>query len=221
MHLTPPNAFPEVVPASSDVVPAKAGTHTPCPTDRLRGMGPGSAAASLPWPARQNGEAHRIIAFVLAAVIILVQPGALRAQQTAPAPEPPAAWRVECAGDGKSLECRAIQQIFQRDTRQLVASVAARYAPEIKQGQISILLPLGLNLTEPVLVKVDNGPPERQPIQTCNNAGCLVTMTAPEKLLAAMRTGTDLKLTVQDASKKPIELSLPLLGFGIAYDKTK
>jgi invasion protein IalB len=36
-----------------------------------------------------------------------------------------------------------------------------------------------------------------------------------------MRTGTDLKLTVQDANKKPIEMSLPLLGFGIAYDKTK
>jgi invasion protein IalB len=46
-------------------------------------------------------------------------------------------------------------------------------------------------------------------------------MAAPDKLLAAMRTGTDLKLTVQDASKKAIELSLPLLGFGIAYDKTK
>ena len=36
-----------------------------------------------------------------------------------------------------------------------------------------------------------------------------------------MRIGSDLKITVQDASKKPIELSMPLLGFGIAYDKTK
>jgi len=140
---------------------------------------------------------------------------------SAQSPETPAAWRVECAGDGKSLECRAIQQIFQRDTRQPVASVAVRYAPELKAASMSILLPLGLNLTEPVAIRVDNGPPERQPIQTCNNAGCLVTMTAPDKLIAAMRAGADLKLTVQDASKKPIELSLPLLGFGIAYDKTK
>jgi len=160
---------------------------------------------------------------LIAAALAVLPPGTLRAQQGAPAPasEPPAAWRVECTGDGKVLECRAIQQIFQMPSRQLVASVAARFAPEIKAGQLSILLPLGLNLTEPVLIKVDNGPPERQPIQTCNNAGCLVTMTAPDKLLAAMRTGTDLKLTVQDASKKAVELSLPLLGFGIAYDKTK
>jgi len=26
---------------------------------------------------------------------------------------------------------------------------------------------------------------------------------------------------VQDANKKPIEMSLPLLGFGIAFDKAK
>ena len=155
---------------------------------------------------------------VAAVIISLMQAGTLSAQ----APETPvAAWRVECTGDGKSLECRAIQQIFQRDTRQLVASVAVRFAPEAKAGVMSILLPLGLNLTEPVLVKVDNGPPERQPIQTCNNSGCLVTLTVPDKLLTAMRTGTDLKLAVQDANKKPVDIALPLLGFGLAFDKAK
>jgi len=167
-----------------------------------------------------SGRAQRILAPLAVAAVLapVMQAGTLSAQT----PEPPvAAWRVECTGDGKSLECRAIQQIFQRDTRQLVASVAARFDPQAKAGVMSILLPLGLNLTEPVLIKVDNGPPERQPIQTCNNSGCLVNLTAPDKLLTAMRTGTDLKITVQDANKKPAEISVPLLGFGIAYDKTK
>jgi invasion protein IalB len=36
-----------------------------------------------------------------------------------------------------------------------------------------------------------------------------------------MRSGNDLKITVQDANKKPIEMSLPLLGFGLAFDKAK
>ncbi|HEY6256049.1 MAG TPA: invasion associated locus B family protein [Xanthobacteraceae bacterium] len=160
----------------------------------------------------------RYSGLALAGATTLMSTGSLLAQ----APEGgSAAWRVECTGDGKTLECRAIQQIFQRDTRQLIASVGVRYAPETKAGSMSILLPLGLNLTEPVAVKVDNNPPERQPIQTCNNGGCLVTMTANDKFLATMRAGTDLKITVQDLSKKPIEISLPLLGFGIAYDKTK
>lgn len=33
---------------------------------------------------------------------------------------PPSAWRVECVGDGKSLDCRAIQQMINREDKQLV-----------------------------------------------------------------------------------------------------
>ena len=68
--------------------------------------------------------------------------------------------------------------------------------------------------TEPVAVKVDNGAAERQPIQTCTNVGCFVAMTLTDKMIAAMRTGSELKITVQDANKKPIDMGLPLLGFG-------
>jgi invasion protein IalB len=84
-----------------------------------------------------------------------------------------------------------------------------------------IQLPLGLNLTEPITVKVDNGPSERQAIQTCTNVGCFVALTVADKLLAAMRTGSQLNITVQDANKKPVDMSLPLLGFGLAFDKAK
>ena len=132
---------------------------------------------------------------------------------------PPAAWRVECTGDGKTLDCRAVQQVFQRDTRQLVLSAVVRPAADLKTGAMVLTLPLGLNLTEPVTVKVDNGAAERQPIQTCTNIGCFVSMSINEKLVAAMRSGKDLKVIVQDPSKKPVEMSLPLLGFGLAYDK--
>ena len=134
---------------------------------------------------------------------------------------PPAAWRVECTGDGKTLDCRAVQQVFQRDTRQLVLSAVVRPAADLKTGAMVLTLPLGLNLTEPVAVKVDNGAAERQPIQTCTNVGCFVAMTLTDKMIAAMRTGSELKVTVQDANKKPIDMGLPLLGFGPAFDKAK
>jgi invasion protein IalB len=145
---------------------------------------------------------------------VLALPGAEAAAQGAPP-----AWRVECGGDGKTLECLAVQTLLRE--RQIVIQVTVRYVAETKAAAMAILLPLGLNLTEPVLIKVDNGQPEKQPIQTCDASGCHVTMTPSDRLLAAMRTGNELKVTVQDASKKPVEISLPLLGFGIAYDKTK
>jgi invasion protein IalB len=139
----------------------------------------------------------------------------------AQAPDGPAAWRGECTGDGKTLDCRAVQQVFQRETRQLVLSAAVRPAADAKTGAMLLTLPLGLNLTEPVAVKVDNGAAERQPIQTCTNVGCFVAMTLTDKMIAAMRTGSELKITVQDGNKKSIDLGLPLLGFGVAFDKAK
>jgi invasion protein IalB len=45
--------------------------------------------------------------------------------------------------------------------------------------------------------------------------------TINDKLLAAMRGGGDLKITMQDANKKPVEVGLPLLGFALAFDKAK
>jgi invasion protein IalB len=144
--------------------------------------------------------------------------------QAAPAqpPEaPPAAWRVECSGDGKTLECRAVQQVYHRESRQLLVSLAVKPAADGKTGAMIVQLPLGLNLTEPIMLKVDNGAPEKQAIQTCTNVGCFIAMTIADKLLAAMRTGSELKLTMQDANKKPVDIGLPLLGFGLAFDKAK
>jgi invasion protein IalB len=162
----------------------------------------------------------RFFPLALAGAMTLMQAGTLSAQAQE---RTPAAWRVECTGDGKSLECRAIQQVIQvqGNNRQNLAMVVVRYAPETKAGQMSILLPLGLNLTEPIQIKVDNNPPEKAPIQTCDNGGCLVTMAPNDKFLTAMRSGADLKITIQDQSKKSMEIPVPLLGFGIAYDKTK
>jgi invasion protein IalB len=140
----------------------------------------------------------------------------------AQAPEgPPAAWRVECTGDGKTLDCRAVQQLFHRESRQLLVSLAVRPAADGKTGAMVMQLPLGLNLVEPVTLKIDNGLSERQPIQTCTNTGCFIAMTVSDKLLAAMRTGSQLNITVQDSNKKPVEMGLPLLGFGLAFDKAK
>src|SRR5260370_8133591 len=101
---------------------------------------------------------------------------------------PPAAWRVECSGDGKTLDCRAVQQVFHRETRQLVVSVLVRPAADGKSAAMVITLPLGLNLTEPVLVKVDNGAPERQSIQTCTNLGSFFALMLTAQPIPSLPT---------------------------------
>jgi invasion protein IalB len=139
----------------------------------------------------------------------------------ATAQDVPAAWRVECVGDGKTLDCRAIQQMINREDKQLVAQLSTRIAADTKAPVLLIQLPLGISLTEPVQLKVDNGITERQPVQTCTNVGCIVSVPLKEPLLTAMRSGTTLKMSFQDTSKRTIAIDVPLLGFGLAFDKAK
>jgi invasion protein IalB len=169
---------------------------------------------------------HRAVptAIIVAVTAVLAASASSIVASAAPAAAPdgpPAAWRVECTGDGKSLDCRAVQQLFHRDSRQLLVSLAVRPAADGKTGAMVLQLPLGLNLVEPVTLKIDNGLSERQAIQTCTNVGCFIAMTVADKLLAAMRTGSQVNITMQDSNKKPVELGLPLLGFGLAFDKAK
>jgi invasion protein IalB len=163
-----------------------------------------------------NGNARRANIAGLAIGAVLLGGASLHAQQTTVA-----AWRVECSGDGKTLDCRAVQQMIQQDTRQIVAHFAVRLPSDAKAPVMMIQLPLGLNLAEPIQMKVDNGAPDKYPIQTCTATGCFAGMPLNEKLVAAMRSGQLLRLAFQDSNKRPIAVDVPLLGFGLALDKAK
>lgn len=137
------------------------------------------------------------------------------------AQEPPPAWRVECSGDGKTLDCRAVQQMVNREDKQIVAQLVARVPADTKAPVLLVQLPLGINLTEPVQLKIDGGPADPYPVQTCTNAGCLVSVPLKDPMLSAMRGGTTLRVTVSDTSKRTLNIDVPLLGFGLAFDKAK
>lgn len=164
----------------------------------------------------------RRIAVAAAAVLLFALP--VKAQEASPAGAPPplpAAWRVECSGNGKMLECGAIQQMVrvEKESRQLVAQLVARLAADTHTPVLLMQLPLGINVAEPIQLKVDAGAIEKHPLQTCTNAGCMASIPLKDPLLAAMRAGTTLKITVQDGGKHAISIDVSLLGFGLAYDK--
>ena len=161
-----------------------------------------------------SGSRHRVLAFIAPFVAGLIATVPSSAQDA-----PVAGWRVECTSDGKVLDCRAVQQMINRDDKQLVAQLTARIAPETKAPSLTIQLPLGISLTEPVQLKVDNGAVEKLPVQTCTNAGCIVSLALKDPFLASLRNGTTLKLTLQDPNKRTINIDVPLLGFGLAFDK--
>jgi len=169
-----------------------------------------------------------IAAFALAAFATswLGIPGAT-AQTAPPAPAPQqqteqgSNWRVECGNDGKVLDCRAVFQVTQRESNQLIAAVAIRVPPDTKKPVILIQMPLGIQVTEPVTVQVDAAAPEKFGVQTCTQQGCFVGAPMSDGLLAAMRTGKELKVAFANLNKQTVTVNMGLLGFGLAYDKIK
>lgn len=160
----------------------------------------------------------------VAAVATLLAAGPAVAQDGA------GAWRVECSGDGKVLDCRAVQQLVTREDRQLVVQLVARLVPEAKpvvaaatpaamMPVLTLQLPLGINVGEPLVLKVDDGKEEKIPLQTCTATGCFASVPLKDPLLAALRGGKQLKLALQDSNKRVINIDVPLLGFGLAFDK--
>jgi invasion protein IalB len=178
------------------------------------------ALRGRPWPA------FPIVLASLLATLAGISDAA--AQQPPPAPpaqqqhtEQGSNWRVECANDGKALDCRAIFQVTQRETNQLIAAVAVRVPSDTKKPLILIQLPLGIQVTEPVTVRVDETAPEKFGVQTCTQAGCIVAAPLSDTLLAATRTGRELKVVFANLNKQAVTVSMGLAGFVLAYDKVK
>jgi invasion protein IalB len=72
-----------------------------------------------------------------------------------------------------------------------------------------------------MLIRVDQGNPERLAIQTCTPTGCYAGSPLSDKLLEAMRTGKQLIIAFQNNNKQTVSVDLPLTGFPPVYDKLK
>jgi invasion protein IalB len=130
-------------------------------------------------------------------------------------------WHVECSNNGKALDCRAEMQVIQSESKQIIAGVTIRVPAETKKPVMMIQVPLGVLVAEPMTIRVDGGQPERVAIQTCTLSGCFGGASVSDGLLAAMRTGKQLKLAFGSSGKQVVTVEMPLAGFVPAYEKIK
>ena len=156
------------------------------------------------------------------------------AQNTAAPATPPAeatpgptpgqpGWAARCSSASRDtpLECAMEQTAVLSKTGQLIVLVNIRVPSDTRTPVAMVQLPLGLNLPGGAKLQVDDGKVTDLQIQTCENRGCYAgTPIAPE-LLAAMRSGKQLKVLFQNLAKETITIPMPLTDFAAAYDKIK
>ena len=182
---------------------------------------------------------------VLAAILAFGSIGASHAQQAAksknaphaaqttapPADAAPAAapgapqpgWAVRCSSASREapLECAMEQTAVLTKTGQLIVLVNIRVPSDTRVPVAMVQLPLGLNLPGGAKLQVDDGKTADLQIQTCENRGCYAGTAIAPDVLAALKSGKELKLSFQNLAKEPITIPMPLTDFATAYDKIK
>jgi len=154
------------------------------------------------------------------------------AAQPAPAPTQPQAegtpqqqpgWIARCTSANRDapLECAIEQNAVLTKTGQTIVLINIRIAPDTRTPIALLQLPLGLNLPVGAKLQVDEGKTVDLQIQTCENRGCYASTPIAPDLLAALRSGEQLKVSFQNMAKETIAIPMPLNDFAAAYDKIK
>jgi invasion protein IalB len=165
------------------------------------------------------------------------KPGPRSAQTTAPAaptapqadaaPANPTAaapgWAARCTSGSRDapLECAIEETAILTKTGQLVVLVNIRVPSDTHTPVALVQLPLGINLPVGPKFQVDDGKAVDLQIQTWENRGCYASTPIAPDMLAALRSGKQLKVSFQSMGKETISIPMPLTDFSAAYDKIK
>jgi invasion protein IalB len=151
-------------------------------------------------------------------------PSATPQADTPPANTPaPPGWAARCTSASRDapLECSIEQTAVLSNTGQLIILVNIRLPSDTHSPVALVQLPLGLNLPAGAKLQVDDGKTIDLQIQTCENRGCYASTPIAPELLAALRSGKQLKISFQNLGKETITIPLPLADFAAGYDKIK
>jgi invasion protein IalB len=154
-------------------------------------------------------------------------PGAQNAPaaQTGPAivqvkPEPSQTdWLKVCGKDpnaGKEI-CYTTRD-FVSDQGQPVLAVAVYDVKGDPQKIVRFLMPLGLLVQPGLRFAADNGKSEQGRYAICFPNGCFAEANVKDDVIAALKKGTTLNISVQNQFTREVTFQVPLAGFGKAFD---
>jgi invasion protein IalB len=126
-------------------------------------------------------------------------------------------WSLACQSGGQTV-CAISQQQTQQNGQRVLAIELRRSNDDTLSG--NLILPFGLLLDAGVILEVDDGQ-KGEPLRfsTCMPGGCLVPLSFDADYVAALQSGTALRVKVQSADTKEINLSISLKGLSPALDR--
>ncbi|MGN6142555.1 MAG: invasion associated locus B family protein [Mesorhizobium sp.] len=193
------------------------------------------AATSARTSFLSGAPSHHVLAAILLGLSMQLGTGVSAADEAKPAEAKPAEakpadaqpaekgnpWVVNCSTGttGTTLECQASQNLTEAKTGQRVLTVTVRRQNDSAALAMILALPHGLYLPAGASYQIDAGQKATVAIQTSDQNGAYAALPLSTELLAAMKTGTNLNIGMEAATRKPITIPVTLAGFTAAIDK--
>lgn len=137
--------------------------------------------------------------------------------------EPKAAWDVSCKPDiaGTRMACVMSQTLTLADTSRRLLRVEIVPPKTIGNDNalIKLSLPHGTLLQPGAEIRVDGGQTFRVPFQVSDADGIYTTQPLGNDLIASMKGGSKLFVSVMFSDGKKREIPASLAGFSLAYSK--
>ncbi|MGN6535371.1 MAG: invasion associated locus B family protein [Mesorhizobium sp.] len=188
------------------------------------------AATSARTSFLSGAPSRHVLAAILLGLSMQLGTGVSSADEAKPAEAKPAdaqpaekgnPWVVNCSTGttGTTLECQASQNLTEAKTGQRVLTVTVRRQNDSAALAMILALPHGLYLPAGASYQIDAGQKATVAIQTSDQNGAYAALPLSTELLAAMKTGTNLNIGMEAATRKPITIPVTLAGCTAAIDK--
>ena len=147
-------------------------------------------------------------------------------------------WTVRCEGEGKAQLCEAFQRLthaesgmrvmefaigFPQAEREVQKNLTAIAPPSAAlqmgrdmPGRGVIVLPLGIMLTEGVILKIDQSKRYPFEVRYCTAEGCYAYIDLPRATVDHLGRAMNATISFQTLDKRFITLPIDLKGFGSA-----
>ena len=133
---------------------------------------------------------------------------------------PPTGWEARCTSAGRTAPatCTLEQRLLVQETGQPFLTLTLRVPAEPRRPFLALQTPLGLHLPSGLALKVDGGKVLTVAIERCDQNGCYAGGPMADDLLAALKAGQTLDVTMRAADSQDLSLAVPLAGFAPGYD---
>ena len=119
------------------------------------------------------------------------------------------AWVKRCEG----LSCEIVQRLMDQESGARVLEMAVGFPAGQDSARGVVILPLGVDLSQPMSLRIDEGAPLGFKVRYCLSDGCYAFLTLPPDVLAGMKKGTLGVMTFKTFDGQPGKLPLSLEGF--------